>query len=114
MGKPEVHIFFRKLSQILPWAVLILYGRLIYSEYSTKLDRNLIYHSPTSGFAVEDALGFGFWPTWFIMLILVVIANALAYFLGMKRYIIIVIFIVFTVLSAIDYYLYNMLAAQIL
>jgi len=48
------------------------------------------------------------------MLILVVIANALAYFLGMKRYIIIVIFIVFTVLSAIDYYLYNMLAAQIL
>jgi hypothetical protein len=103
------------LFLVLPWLVLAGYGVLLLVEYRRYLDSNLQYVKPVFPRAPEDVLGFGFWPTWGLVLALVVIFAVVAYRRATKRPAYFVcLAAVFLVLGAVDFYLYQTLSQQVL
>ena len=89
----------RRLATLLPWVALAWYGLQMYSDYSANLDKTLTYRRPAVAAAPEDVLGLGFWPTWGLVLALMVAVNMLAYALGARRAgILIAVIVVFAAL----------------
>lgn len=104
----------RRLSGVLPWGVLAAYCVLVV-DYLRYLDTGLQYAKPMFARSPEDVLGFGFWPIWTGMLVLLVATGALAYGSVRRRapYFISLV-TMFVVVSAVDYYLYQTLATQLM
>lgn len=102
-----------RIARLLPWVGLIFYGAGIYGYYSRWLDGGWRFKRPTIGFAVEDVLGFGFWPTWSIIAVLMAVILTLAYWAGLRRYLMLLIVLAFATLSVADYFLYGVLASQV-
>lgn len=97
----------------LPWTVLAVYSVLI-TDYARYLDSHLQYVKPRFPRAPEDVLGFGFWPTWVAVLILLTLFGALAYRRATKRPVYFVSLVaVFVVASILDYLLYRTLSEQV-
>jgi hypothetical protein len=62
-----------------PYVAVGLYVWFIYTDYSTYLSGTLQYNPPAIGVAPEVVLGFGFWPTWFLFFVPVVLLSVLVY-----------------------------------
>lgn len=105
----------KKLAPLLPWVALAGYGLAILGEYSSTLDRHLVYRRPAIEIAPEDVLGFGFWPTWLIVLLLMIVINTWSFFLGARSVgALIAVVVVFLALSILDNYLFGVLSSQVL
>ncbi|GAA0301699.1 hypothetical protein GCM10009087_09360 [Sphingomonas oligophenolica] len=68
---------------LLPFAYLTVYIVDILDTRS-KLDRNLNV-VPQPGAAIEDIVGFGFWPTWVFLTTLLAVLCGLSYCVGRQR-----------------------------
>jgi hypothetical protein len=105
----------RKLVPLLPWTALTWYGVDMLFSYSTTLDKTLTYRKPAVAVAPEDVLGLGFWPAWAIVAVLVLALSTLAYALGARKiWMMAAVAAVFAALSLVDYYLFCVLASQVL
>ena len=97
----------------MPWVVLTVYGVLV-SDYARHLYANLDLRPHLPG-AVEDILGFGFWPTWTVVFVLLALFGALAYRNATKRSAYFLpLLAVFVGGSVLDYVLYRTLFKQLL
>lgn len=91
----------RNVLSIIPYLVLLAYSFLIV-DYFRFLNIDLSYKLPKLPSAPEDILGFGFYPYWIFFLIVTALSV-----LTLKKYLsrnsIVIIVVLFTVLSIIDY-----------
>ena len=105
----------RRLATHLPWVVIVSYAAVIFSSYGQLLDSSLKYQSSVARMAPEDVLGFGFWVSWVISLILFSTSILLAHFsLGKKSISTWLTTGLFLGLSVADYFLYGLLEKQVL
>jgi len=97
------------------WVGLVGYGLTILIHYSAVLDRHLVYKQPAVDAAVEDVIGYGFWPTWAVMACVMLALLALSHALGARQWRSkVTILAIFIILSAGDYFLYAELTSQLL
>lgn len=117
MWASDTAVVRRVVSTLLlaiPWIVVVAYGLLI-ADYARYLDSALQYKQPVFPRALEDVLGFGFWPTWLAALALLAVSGAIAYKFAKRR---VAYFAslagVFLVLTGLDYFLYQTLSHHLL
>jgi hypothetical protein len=90
MGERGEHWFLgrrlmRRLFIYLPWVARVSYAAVIFLSYGEWLDSSLKYKPSAIRMAPEDVLGFGFWVSWAISLVLFSTSILLAHFsLGKK------------------------------
>lgn len=110
-----MHTFARLAIRWYPVVVLIAYGRLI-ADYVRHLDSSLKYVKPEMPSAPEDILGFGFWVMWSVFAIWFVSARSLSFRFEAQRKVGFwsALLFIFSVLSLVDFFLYNTLENQVL
>jgi len=105
----------RRLVICLPWVVVVSYAAVIFLSYGEWLDSSLRYKPSAIQMAPEDVLGFGFWVSWVIPLVLFSTSILLVHFsLGKKTVWIWLTTSLFLGLSVADYFLYELLEKQVL
>ncbi len=89
----------------------VIQGYVFYSEY---LSSDLTYIPPALEVAPEDILGLGFFIYWVLYALTLIILLSVSIFSLQNRKIVIYIFLIFTIASLCDYYLYGILEENIL
>lgn len=105
----------RRLVMYLPWVVIVSYAAVIFLSYGQWLDSSLKYKPSAIRMAPEDVLGFGFWVSWAISLVLFSTSMLLVHFsFGKKTIRTWLTTGFFLGLSVADYFLYGLLEKQVL
>ena len=100
--------FVRKIGQLQPWFLLLFYVYSLRNDFRDYFELTSSSENPFAGESFVDFVGFGFWPTWLVLVAVFLAALALAWWSGEHRLTMLGgMMITFVSISIVDYFLYN-------